>query len=116
MNSYYVTTGCQHYFGNLPLTIIKEENVCVFFSLLGYLQAVRIFKNLYAQRRGGGKGKKICILNCGQNIVLISSLSGNGKIDKSFYYLKKKTIKIILWSKYLLGNKILVFLKAGTIY
>lgn len=36
------------------------------------------------------EGQKTCILKCGQNMFLICSLSGNGKLDKSFSYLKKK--------------------------
>lgn len=55
-------------------------------KLLGFFQFTWIFQmleffffNLYAQCRRGGKDQTIRILNCGQDIVLISSLFSKWK-------------------------------------
>lgn len=62
-------------FGDLPLTRIRGTN----FQSTWIFQVLEFFLNLYAQCRRGGKDQTIHIINCGQDIVLISSLFSKWK-------------------------------------
>lgn len=68
-------------FGDFAFNHDKRNKFLGFFKVLVYFQDVGTEKKFYAQCRRGGKDQTICILNCGQDMVLVSSLSTKRKLD-----------------------------------